>query len=72
MRTPNLAPRLAELPMPILGFWGQQDDFLPVSGAQRFIESCPDARFMIFNKVGHWVQVERAVEFNRYALGFLA
>jgi len=72
MRTPNLAPRLAELTMPILGFWGQQDDFLPVSGAQRFIDACADARFMIFNKVGHWVQVERAAEFNRYALGFLA
>lgn len=71
MRTPNLAPRLGELPMPILGFWGLQDDFCPASGAQRFLEACPDARFLTFNKVGHWVQVERAREFNRYTLGFL-
>jgi 4,5:9,10-diseco-3-hydroxy-5,9,17-trioxoandrosta-1(10),2-diene-4-oate hydrolase len=71
MRTPNLAPRLAELTMPILGFWGLQDDFCPASGAQHFLEACPDVRFTLFNKVGHWVQVERAEEFNRYTLAFL-
>ena len=71
MRTPNLAPRLDELTMPILGFWGLQDEFCPSSGAQRFLDACPDARFMTFNKVGHWVQVERAAEFNRYATAFL-
>ena len=71
MRTPNLAPRLGELPMPILGFWGLNDEFCPASGVQRFLEACPDARFMTFNKVGHWVQVERTEEFNRYALAFL-
>jgi len=71
MRTPNLAPRLGELTMPLLGFWGLQDDFCPASGAQRFLEACADARFMTFNKVGHWVQVERSEEFNRYTLAFL-
>lgn len=71
MRTPNLAPRLGELPMPILGFWGLDDEFCPASGAQRFLDACPDARFMTFNKVGHWVQVERTDEFNRYTLAFL-
>jgi 4,5:9,10-diseco-3-hydroxy-5,9,17-trioxoandrosta-1(10),2-diene-4-oate hydrolase len=71
MRTPNLAPRLKDLAMPILGFWGLEDEFLPQSGARRFLQDCPDARFMTFNKVGHWVQVERAVEFNRYSLEFL-
>ncbi|HMN53340.1 MAG TPA: alpha/beta hydrolase [Sphingopyxis sp.] len=71
MRTPNLAPRLGELPMPILGFWGLNDEFCPASGARRFLDACPDARFMTFNKVGHWVQVERTDEFNRYALAFL-
>ncbi|HET8611756.1 MAG TPA: alpha/beta hydrolase [Sphingomonas sp.] len=71
MRTPNLASRLGEIAQPILGFWGLNDDFCPASGAQRFLEACPDARFMTFNKVGHWVQVERAQEFNRYTLEFL-
>ena len=71
MRTPNLQPRLGELKMPILGFWGAQDQFLPVSGARYFLEQCEDARFMTFNKVGHWVQVERAAEFNAYSIAFL-
>ncbi|RJF93158.1 alpha/beta fold hydrolase [Sphingomonas cavernae] len=71
MRTPNLASRLGELKMPIVGFWGHNDEFLPASGAQRFLDACDDARFTIFNKVGHWVQVERADEFNRYTLEFL-
>ena len=71
MRTPNLAPRLGELKMPILGFWGLQDEFLPESGARRFLEACADVRFMTFNKVGHWVQVERAQEFNAYSIAFL-
>lgn len=26
---------------------------------------------MSFTRVGHWVQVERAGEFNRYSIGFL-
>jgi 4,5:9,10-diseco-3-hydroxy-5,9,17-trioxoandrosta-1(10),2-diene-4-oate hydrolase len=71
MRTPNLAPRLEELKMPILGFWGLNDDFCPESGARYFLERCADVRFMTFNKVGHWVQVERAEEFNRYTIDFL-
>lgn len=71
MRTPNLALRLGELSMPILGFWGLNDEFCPATGAQRFLDACPNARFMTFNKVGHWVQVERAAEFNRYAIAFL-
>lgn len=71
MRTPNLGPRLGELTMPILGFWGLNDEFCPESGARLFLEACPDVRFMTFNRVGHWVQVERANEFNRYTLDFL-
>ncbi len=71
MRTPNLAPRLGELKMPILGYWGFQDQFMPLSGINYFLEQCEDARFMTFNKVGHWVQVERAQEFNAYSIAFL-
>lgn len=71
MRVPNLASRLGELALPILGFWGLNDEFCPESGARYFLEQCPDARFMTFNKVGHWVQVERAKEFNDYTIDFL-
>lgn len=70
MRTPNLAPRLAEITVPILGFWGVEDAFCPVSGARHF-DACADARFVIFTRTGHWVQVERTPEFNRMTLDFL-
>ena len=71
MRVPDLSPRLGELAQPILGFWGREDGFCPVSGVQKFLNQCADARFVIFNKVGHWVMVERSAEFNRYAIDFL-
>lgn len=71
MRTPNLRPRLGELKMPILVFWGFAEKFMPLSGINYFLESCDDARVVTFNKVGHWVQVERADEFNRLSLAFL-
>ncbi|WP_313801438.1 alpha/beta fold hydrolase [Sphingobium sp.] len=71
MRTPNLAPRLNELSMPILLFWGYNERFMPLEGINLFFEACDDVRCVTFNKVGHWVQVERADEFNRHALEFL-
>ena len=71
MRTPNLQPRLAELKMPILIFWGSEERFMPLTGIDYFLKQCDDVRVMTFNKVGHWVQVERADEFNRHAIAFL-
>jgi len=71
MRVPDLSPRLGELAMPILGFWGVEDGFCPASGAAKFLAACPDARFISYSRVGHWVMVERAEEFNRLALDFL-
>ncbi len=71
MITPNLGPRLGELKQPILVLWGLNDEFCPESGARLFLEQCDDARCITFNKVGHWVQLERTAEFNHYAIDFL-
>lgn len=71
MRTPNLAPRLGELAQPMLVMWGLQDDFCPESGARHFLNAGCNVRTMTFNQVGHWVQVERAAEFNTHAIAFL-
>jgi 4,5:9,10-diseco-3-hydroxy-5,9,17-trioxoandrosta-1(10),2-diene-4-oate hydrolase len=71
MRTHNLQPRLGELKMPILVFWGSEERFMPLTGIDYFLKQCDDVRVMTFNKVGHWVQVERAAEFNRHAIAFL-
>jgi 4,5:9,10-diseco-3-hydroxy-5,9,17-trioxoandrosta-1(10),2-diene-4-oate hydrolase len=37
-----------------------------------FLDACDDVRVITFARTGHWVQVERAAEFNAYALAFLA
>lgn len=71
MRTPNLGPRLGELGQPILVLWGLNDEFCPESGARHFLDQCANARCMTFTRTGHWVQVERAAEFNRYSIAFL-
>ena len=71
MRTPNLGPRLGELDKPILVLWGVNDEFCPERGARLFLEQCANARCLSFTRTGHWVQVERASEFNRYTIDFL-
>lgn len=64
--------RLAELSMPILGFWGWEDKFCPATGAGKILSACANASFRLFSRCGHWVMIERAEEFNRDVLDFLA
>ncbi|MEG1343559.1 MAG: alpha/beta hydrolase, partial [Pseudomonas sp.] len=71
MQVPNMESRLGELQCPILGFWGSNDNFNPVSGAQRIIDGASNARFIVLNRCGHWVQVEHRDLFNRSCLEFL-
>jgi 4,5:9,10-diseco-3-hydroxy-5,9,17-trioxoandrosta-1(10),2-diene-4-oate hydrolase len=71
MRVPNLTPRLSELTLPILVFWGKDDQFLPARSGNHFLEACPKARVVTFTRTGHWVQVERQAEFNGYTTAFL-
>ncbi len=71
MRTPDLSPRLGEINKPIFVLWGLNDDFCPEAHARLFLDKCSDVRAITFARTGHWVQVERAAEFNRYAIDFL-
>lgn len=71
MRTPDLSPRLGELKQPIFVLWGLNDEFCPESHSRLFLEACPNIRVITFGRTGHWVQVERANEFNHYSIDFL-
>ena len=71
MRTPDLSPRLGEIAQPIFVLWGLNDEFCPESHARLFLDHCRDVRAITFGRTGHWVQVERAAEFNAYAIEFL-
>ena len=71
MRVANMTARLGELRCPILGFWGSNDRFNPIGGALKFLDHAPQARFLLLNRCGHWVQVEHRELFNRTCLDFL-
>jgi 4,5:9,10-diseco-3-hydroxy-5,9,17-trioxoandrosta-1(10),2-diene-4-oate hydrolase len=71
MRTPNLSPRLPEITQPVFVLWGLNDEFCPEAHARLLLDHCPDVRAITFARTGHWVQVERADEFNAYAIEFL-
>ena len=71
MKTPNLGLRLGELDKPVFVLWGLNDEFCPEEPARLFLDACPNVRCITFANCGHWVQVERAAEFNAYSLDFL-
>ncbi len=72
MQVPHLAPRLKEIKAPVLGFWGVNDKFCPVSGAATIANECANARVITLSRCGHWVMVEHTELFNRMTLDFLA
>jgi len=71
LRVPHLAPRLSELACPVLAFWGNDDQFCPVSGATTLSEQCKSSRVLRLSECGHWVMVEHAALFNRMCVDFL-
>jgi 4,5:9,10-diseco-3-hydroxy-5,9,17-trioxoandrosta-1(10),2-diene-4-oate hydrolase len=71
LRVPHLAPRLGEIACPVLAFWGNEDQFCPVSGATTLSERCKNSRVMRISQCGHWVMVEHTRMFNKMCLDFL-
>ena len=72
MLVPNMTERLKEIQVPILGFWGTNDLFNPPAGAFKVLDNAPNARFVMLNRCGHWVQVEHEALFNRECIAFLS
>ena len=72
MVIPNMQSELGNLHCPVYGFWGQQDEMTPVSGAAYFTDQCQAAQFTILGQCGHWVMVEYAHLFNNYLRAILA
>ena len=71
LKVPNMTARLHELRCPVFGFWGVNDQFNPVSGTTKLVDNCPQARIIVLNQCGHWVQVEHREMFNRACIDFL-
>ncbi len=64
MIIPSMEHELANIKCPILGFWGQQDEMTPASGAQKFLQQCSQCQFLMMTDCGHWVMVEHSEWFN--------
>lgn len=71
LKVPNMTEQLHALRCPVFGYWGVNDQFNPVSGTMKLMDNCPQARMVLVNRCGHWVQVEHREMFNRSCIDFL-
>lgn len=82
LRRPNSLPgairmdftrdaRLKKCQTPTLVLWGAEDKVNRPSGGPALQEALQNCDLYQFSKTGHWVQWERADEFNAAATGFL-
>lgn len=63
--------RLAKCQTPTLVVWGTEDKVNRPSGGASLQQRMPNCDLYLFANTGHWVQWERADEFNAATLGFL-
>lgn len=63
--------KLAELGVPTLVLWGENDDYAPVTGAYRFGKEIRDAKLVIIEGAGHFVFEDDPERCAREVLGFL-
>ena len=63
---------IARLPHETLLVHGLDDRVIPVEESLRLLRLIPDARLHIFNRCGHWTQIERGEEFTRLLTSFLS
>lgn len=62
--------RLPKLRTPTLVLWGTEDRVNRPSGAASLQKRLPNCDVYLFSKTGHWVQWERAEEFNAAVIAF--
>lgn len=71
MVIPNITSRLKDIQCPVLGFWGAQDRFCPISGAETLVTHCENAQVITLSHCGHWVMIEYPELFNQRCVEFL-
>ncbi|WP_433622235.1 alpha/beta fold hydrolase [Nocardia sp. CA-120079] len=62
---------LHKIKAPTLLLWGRDDRTITLDGAQIMLKSIRNVQMHIFGNCGHWVQLERAREFERLVGDFL-
>jgi 4,5:9,10-diseco-3-hydroxy-5,9,17-trioxoandrosta-1(10),2-diene-4-oate hydrolase len=67
----SLEGELERCTAPTLLVWGHDDRATPFDTALLLMKKLPDARLHVFQRCGHWANVERAAEFNASVVDFL-
>lgn len=62
---------LHKITAPTLLLWGRDDRTITLDGAQIMLKNIRDVQLHVFGNCGHWVQLERAREFERLVTDFL-
>ncbi len=62
---------LKDLRMPAMVLWGREDPLVPVAQAFAAKEAAPNLTLHVFEKCGHWPQVEHPEEFNEHLTAFV-
>jgi haloalkane dehalogenase len=63
--------RLAELGLPALILWGEDDEYAPVAGAYRFHKEIPGSKVVIVEGAGHFVFEDEPERCAREVIAFL-
>lgn len=67
----DLTPDLGLISAPTLLVWGREDQTVPLTWATRILQGIPNAELRVLPHCRHWVQYERAPEFNAIVREFL-
>jgi haloalkane dehalogenase len=63
--------KLAQLGVPALILWGENDPFAPVAGAYRFQKELPDSQLVLVEDAGHFVYQDAPERTAAEVVGFL-
>ncbi len=66
----DLYPDLARIACPTLLVWGQEDRGGALEVGLQMLKRFQNARMVIFQRCGHWAQVEHRADFEREVLSF--
>jgi 2-hydroxy-6-oxonona-2,4-dienedioate hydrolase len=69
---PDVMPRLAGVMVPALIMHGRDDRTVPLENSLRLLAALPNATSVIFNRCGHWAQVEHADQFDWLVDSFIS
>lgn len=71
MKVQNMQQQLGDIQCPVLGFWGVNETFMPLTGIMKLAQGCKDIRMVVQSRCGHWFMLEHEAVFNRTCLDFL-